>query len=84
MGKKGRGRERLETCDICGRQVPRNRIVEFDRVLRFGTDMDEKELDVSTFSRITSKYCPKCAKKMHIYEKIRKQKERRRQRRDEI
>ncbi|MEM2963629.1 MAG: hypothetical protein QXW70_00185 [Candidatus Anstonellales archaeon] len=66
--KKKRGRERLLNCSSCGRRVPRDKAVQFDRTLIFSTDMKTKD-DVKVLSRVSNNYCPSCAKAMRIYEK---------------
>ncbi|OIO20802.1 hypothetical protein COV61_03555 [Candidatus Micrarchaeota archaeon CG11_big_fil_rev_8_21_14_0_20_47_5] len=68
MGKKKRGRERLLNCTACGRRVPRDKAVKFDRTMVFSTDMKTND-DVTMFSRVQNQYCPSCAKSLRIYEK---------------
>ena len=68
MGKKKRGRERLLNCSACGRRVPRDKAVQFNKTTVFSTDMKTAD-DVTMFSRVMNHYCPSCAKSLRIYEK---------------
>ena len=77
--KKKRGRERLLNCSACGRRVPRDKAVQFDRTMVYSTDMKTKD-DVTLFSRVSNHYCPSCAKAKRIYEKKKQQLARSRER----
>lgn len=62
-----RGRESLVRCDNCGRTVPRNKAVEDERIIRYGTDANNK--DIKFMTRRTVCYCISCAKHKGIFEK---------------
>ena len=79
MGKKRRGRDRLETCCSCGRSVPRDKAVPFTRKARYSTDFATGD-NVEHFTESDVHYCISCAKHRKIFEKkreiARRQKER--------
>lgn len=70
MGKKRRGRERLVTCESCGRTIPRDKAVSFSRRSRFSTDLRGSG-DVSLLTDREVYYCISCAKHRRIFEKKR-------------
>ena len=61
-----RGRETLVRCDNCGRNVPRSKAVADERVIKYGTDMNNK--DIKFMTRRTVHYCISCAKHKGIFE----------------
>ena len=70
MGKRRRGRERLESCVSCGRSVPRDKAVSFNRRSVFSTDLKEKGAEnVFAMSEVDVYYCISCAKHRKIFEK---------------
>lgn len=77
MGKKRRGRERLECCISCGRSVPRTKAIEWNQRARFSSDMRTAD-DVSLISEQTVYYCISCAKHRGILEKKKRMNEARR------
>ncbi|MBD3210440.1 hypothetical protein GF318_03595 [Candidatus Micrarchaeota archaeon] len=79
MGKRRRGRERLETCSNCGRAVPRDKAVEYNKRTHFTTDMKGEE-NVTYTEFKTVYYCISCAKHRGIFEKKKEQARRRRER----
>jgi ribosomal protein S26 len=79
MGNKRRGRERLMSCESCGRTVPRDKAVDFDKRTTFTTDLRGQENVVTSTFR-TVYYCISCAKHRKIFEKKRQIAERRRER----
>ncbi len=69
-----RGRERLVTCEKCGRQVRRDKAVFFEKVV-FTNPVDRKEVYDNQYTpRLTREfaYCPSCGKHGRIYEKKKK------------
>ncbi len=62
-----RGREPLVRCDNCGRSVPRNKAVEDERMIRYGTDMNNKDIKFMTRRQVY--YCISCAKHKGIFQK---------------
>jgi ribosomal protein S26 len=80
----GRGREKLVSCDSCGRQVRRDKAVTLDKML-FSNPMEKKETvdeqySRGTFGRLT--YCPSCGKHKRIYEKKKQMLERQKERQE--
>lgn len=69
-----RGREPLIRCDNCGRSVPRNKAVQDERIIRYGTDMNNK--DIKFMTRRTVYYCISCAKHKGVFERKKEQAER--------
>lgn len=64
-----RGRETAVTCDSCGRKVPRNKGVAFEKAISFSTDLHTAN-DVRFFERRRVYYCISCAKHRGIFEKL--------------
>lgn len=79
MGSKRRGRERLMCCVSCGRMVPRDKAVDYEKRNMFTTDLRDQE-NVTAFSRNTEYYCISCAKHRKIFEKKKQQAARARER----
>jgi ribosomal protein S26 len=69
MPNKTRGRERLVNCDACGRTIPRDKSVTYNRMNVYSTDLKTAD-DVRTTSRVESHYCISCAKSKRIFEKL--------------
>ena len=63
-----RGKEPLVTCDNCGRKMPRNKAVSYEKVIRFGTDPSDKN-NVRFMSSRKIYYCISCAKHKGIFER---------------
>ncbi len=63
-----RGKETTVHCDQCGRAVPRNKGVMFDKPVSFNTGMQNTN-DVRFFERRKVWYCISCAKHRGIFEK---------------
>jgi len=79
MGKKRRGRDTLEKCANCGRSVPRDKAVEDVKRVHYTTDL--KGDDNVTFTQFrTVYYCISCAKHGRVFEKKKRQAQRRRER----
>ncbi|MEM4366940.1 MAG: hypothetical protein QW035_02300 [Candidatus Anstonellales archaeon] len=73
----GRGKERLLTCDSCGRQVPRDKAVEYIK----GASVGGSELAESIIvSPKKVYYCVSCGKHRKIFEKKKEAAARRRER----
>lgn len=64
-----RGKETLVTCDQCGRKVPRNKAVVYERPVSFSTETRTTQ-DVRFFERLKTQYCISCAKHRGIFEKL--------------
>jgi len=79
MGKKRRGRERLITCESCGRSVPRDKAVCINKRSYFSTDLRGEE-NVTAFSDREVCYCVSCGKHRKIFEKKKRQRQRQRER----
>lgn len=79
MGKKRRGRDRLETCCSCGRAVPRDKAVPYTRRSRYSTELTGGD-NIEHFTEADVYYCISCAKHRKIFEKKREQARRRRER----
>ncbi|MEM0074295.1 MAG: hypothetical protein QXR85_00270 [Candidatus Micrarchaeaceae archaeon] len=71
-----RGREGLVTCDNCGRKVPRNKAVAYEKGVSFSTDLHTSN-DIRFFERKKVYYCISCAKHLGIFEKKKEQANRR-------
>ena len=71
MGKRRRGRERQENCVSCGRTVPRDKAVDFNKRSFFSTDLRTGD-NVSLFTETDVYYCISCAKHRKIFEKKKK------------
>ncbi len=78
MGKRRRGRERLESCESCGRTIPRDKTVSFNKRSRFTTDLRGTE-NVSFLTNRDVYYCISCAKHRKIFEKKKQIAQRRRE-----
>lgn len=63
-----RGRETSVSCDSCGRTVPRNKAVSYERGISFSTELHTGN-DVRFFERKKLYYCISCAKHRGIFEK---------------
>ena len=63
-----RGKETTITCDNCGRKVPRNKAVAFEKRVAFSTDLHTSG-DVRFFEKKKVYYCISCAKHLGIFEK---------------
>jgi ribosomal protein S26 len=63
-----RGRETSVTCDNCGRKVPRNKAVSFQKSVNLSTDLHNSN-DIRFFERKKVYYCISCAKHKGIFEK---------------
>ena len=72
-----RGKETSVTCDSCGRKVPRNKAVAFEKAIRFSTDLRTAN-DVRFFERRRVYYCISCAKHRGIFERKKEMAARRR------
>ncbi|MDE1873793.1 MAG: hypothetical protein KGI04_01585 [Candidatus Micrarchaeota archaeon] len=72
-----RGKEVAVTCDSCGRKVPRNKAVAFEKPIRFSTDLHNAN-DVRFFEKRKVYYCISCAKHRGIFEKLKEMAERNR------
>lgn len=67
-----RGRETAVTCDSCGRKVPRNKAVPYEKGISFSTELHTAN-DVRFFERRRVYYCISCAKHRGIFEKLKEQ-----------
>ena len=65
-----RGREPLVTCDSCGRKIPRNKAVPYERAISISTDPHLPGA-VKFFEKKKVYYCISCAKHRGIFEKKR-------------
>ena len=63
-----RGKEPLVTCDSCGRKMPRNKGVTYEKSIRFGTDPNSDN-NVRFVSSRKVYYCISCAKHRGIFER---------------
>ncbi len=79
MGKRRRGRDRPVSCSHCGRSVPREKAVEYQKRMVFSTDMKTAD-DVTYSDFVTVYYCISCAKHRGIFEKKKERLRRRRER----
>ena len=71
----GRGKETIVTCDNCGRKVPRNKGVSYQRSVSLSTDLHNSN-DIKFFERKKVYYCISCAKHKGIFEKKKAQAQR--------
>lgn len=69
MVNKTRGRERLGTCDACGRTMPRDKMITYSRMNVYSTDLKTAD-DVKATSFVENHYCISCAKSKRIFEKL--------------
>ncbi|MCL4373842.1 MAG: hypothetical protein M1360_03100 [Candidatus Marsarchaeota archaeon] len=67
-----RGREPLVRCESCGRTVPRNKAVVFEKAITFNTELKTAN-DVRFFEKRKVYYCISCAKHRGIFEKLKRQ-----------
>ena len=71
-----RGRERVVTCEKCGRSVRRDKAVFIEKAI-FSNPLERKEVAVpEAYHRVITRevaYCPGCGKHLRIYEKKIKQ-----------
>lgn len=79
MGKRRRGRERLFSCESCGRTMPRDKAVSFNKRSYFSTDLKTSD-NVSLFTEREVYYCISCGKHRKIFEKKKNQLRRQRER----
>ncbi|MGC8479417.1 MAG: hypothetical protein ACP5M9_01990 [Candidatus Micrarchaeia archaeon] len=63
-----RGKEPLVTCDSCGRKMPRNKGVIFEKVIRYVGD-PSTQMTAKFMSTRKLYYCISCAKHRGIFEK---------------
>ena len=69
MANKTRGRERLTTCDSCGRTMPRDKMISFNKMNVYSTELRTAD-DVRTTTHSENHYCISCAKHRKIFEKL--------------
>ncbi|MDE1869259.1 MAG: hypothetical protein KGH60_04845 [Candidatus Micrarchaeota archaeon] len=67
-----RGKETAVVCESCGRKVPRNKGIAFEKAISFNTAMKTTN-DVRFFERRKTYYCISCAKHRGIFEKLKRQ-----------
>jgi ribosomal protein S26 len=67
-----RGKETIVTCESCGRKVPRNKAISFEKSVTFSTELKTTN-DVRFFERMKVYYCISCAKHRGIFEKKKRQ-----------
>ncbi len=79
MGNKRRGRDRLETCGSCGRSMPRDKAIEYSQRTHFTTDLKEDNVTFTDYRN--TYYCISCAKHRKIFEKLKQQNQRMREKR---
>ncbi len=63
-----RGKETIVICEQCGRKVPRNKAVSFQKSVSFNTELKNAN-DVRFFERMKIYYCISCAKHRGIFER---------------
>lgn len=64
-----RGSEPPVTCDSCGRKMPRNKGVSYEKTIRYGTDPNTDGNNVRFMSTRKIYYCISCAKHRGIFER---------------
>ncbi len=74
-----RGRSTLVVCSSCGRKVPRNKAVVFERGISLSTGTHDTN-DIRFFERQKLYYCISCAKHRGIFEKKKRMAAERRER----
>jgi ribosomal protein S26 len=74
-----RGKEVSVTCDSCGRKVPRNKAVAYERPITFSTDLHTGS-DIRFREFRKQYYCISCAKHKGIFKKLAEIAERKRER----
>ncbi len=79
MGVHLRGKETTVYCDNCGRSIPRNKAVAYEKGISISTDL-HTENDVRFFERKKVYYCISCGKHKGIFEKKKEQAQRASQR----
>ncbi|MGC8537673.1 MAG: hypothetical protein ACP5MZ_01655 [Candidatus Micrarchaeia archaeon] len=67
-----RGKETIVICESCGRKIPRNKAVAFEKAVRFNTELKNAN-DVRFFEKMKVYYCVSCAKHRGIFEKKKRQ-----------
>jgi ribosomal protein S26 len=67
-----RGKETIVICESCGRKVPRNKAVAFEKAVRFNTELKNAN-DVRFFEKMKVYYCVSCAKHRGIFEQKKRQ-----------
>lgn len=67
-----RGKETIVICEQCGRKVPRNKAVSYQKGVSFNTELRSAN-DVRFFERMKIYYCISCAKHKGIFEKKKRQ-----------
>lgn len=82
MGKP-RGKEKLITCDSCGRRVPRDKALTLDNITVYSTEFkgdseEEKLNDVRHMLRREQHFCISCGKHRRLFDKKKRQMARRR------
>jgi ribosomal protein S26 len=75
MVSKTRGRERLGTCDACGRTMPRDKMITYGMTNVYSTDLKTAD-DVKATTHVEKHYCISCAKSKRIFEKLKRRAER--------
>ena len=69
MANKTRGREKLITCDACGRSMPRDKTITYNTMNVYSTDLKTAD-DVRATTHVEKHYCISCAKSKRIFEKL--------------
>jgi ribosomal protein S26 len=78
MGGSPRGRQKLVTCDSCGRRVPSGKALTMDKVTVYSTEMKSGEGDDKKHMlRREQHYCISCGKHRGLFEKKARQMARR-------
>ncbi len=67
-----RGKETIVICESCGRKIPRNKAVAFEKAVRFNTELKNAN-DVRFFEKMKVYYCVSCAKHRGIFEQKKRQ-----------
>ncbi|MCL5442204.1 MAG: hypothetical protein M1603_00765 [Candidatus Marsarchaeota archaeon] len=67
-----RGKETIVICESCGRKIPRNKAVAFEKAVRFNTELKNAN-DVRFFEKMKVYYCISCAKHRGIFEQKKRQ-----------
>jgi ribosomal protein S26 len=63
-----RGKEISVVCDSCGRKMPRNKAVAYEKGVSFSTELHNAN-DVRFFEKKKVYYCVSCAKHRHIFQR---------------
>lgn len=77
-----RGKERMVTCEQCGRQIRRDKAVFIEKPV-FNNPLDRSEVVDEYYTRTLMRefaYCPSCGKHFRIYQKKKQMMERQRER----